>query len=96
MDHVQGGEASDPIRRRRKRLIRAPRERERCRAYACTDAHRSTTVAISALRSGDDPWQGLVEILPHMSYELAIRGMIGRLDADDNGIQRGHMLLHVP
>jgi hypothetical protein len=49
-----------------------------------------------ALRGGAEPWQGLVKILPHMSYELAICGMIGRLDADDNWIQRGHMLLHVP
>jgi hypothetical protein len=31
-----------------------------------------------------------------MSYELAIRGMIGRLNADDNWIERGHMLLHIP
>jgi hypothetical protein len=52
--------------------------------------------ARSALRGGAEPWQGLAKILPHMSCELAIRGMIGRLNADDRWIQRGNMLLHVP
>ena len=48
-----------------------------------------------ALRGGAEPWQGLVKILPHMSNELAIRGMIGCLNTDDNWIQRGHVLLYV-
>jgi len=50
----------------------------------------------SALRGGAEPWQGLVKVLPHMSNELAICGMIGRFKSDDNWIQRGHVLLQVP
>jgi hypothetical protein len=48
------------------------------------------------LRRGADPWQRLVKILPHVSQELAIRGMVGGLDADDYRIERGDVLLHVP
>jgi hypothetical protein len=48
-----------------------------------------------ALRGGAETWQGLVKVLPHMSNELAIRRMISRLNADNNRIQRGHMLLRV-
>ena len=50
----------------------------------------------SALRGSAEPWQGLVKILPHVRYEFAIRGMIGRLNTDDYWIQRGHVLLHIP
>ena len=49
-----------------------------------------------ALRGGAEPWQGLVKVLPDMSNELAIRGMIGCLNTDDNWIQREHVLLYVP
>jgi hypothetical protein len=50
----------------------------------------------SALWGDGEPWQRLVKMLPHMSDELAIRGMIGRLNANDSWIKRGHVLLHVP
>ena len=57
---------------------------------------RMLSQSISALRSGAEPWQSLVKILPHMSHELSIRGMIGRLNANDNWIERWNMLLHIP
>ena len=62
-----------------------------CRIFAS-----SSVSLVCALRGCAEPWQGLVKILPHMSNELTIRGMIGRLKADDNWIQRGHVLLYVP
>jgi len=57
---------------------------------------RSYISPVCALRGSAEPWQGLVKILPHMSDKLAIRGMIGRLNTDDNWIQRRHVLLYVP